>query len=264
MQFPRDSNHLQHKKVENNERTELQDDTAESGSRGQQPDKNGALGGGERNESEQPQPERVVGRDGAHTADDTAGDRGVAGTTPGSENAGVDIKEARKKAFDNTHLSTEAEAKEALPHKPSAPVMTKIREIADMMMSGASRFVKAQPEDYWGSYYEKDWDYELEDAWVAIPSGFEPFTTRERIHFRPIGFDLLPEKFTMKELQSLYEAILDVKFDRANFAKKMTHFDLLKKLDETVWPTPKREANLYSFNKDSYNELKQKGFRLEF
>lgn len=87
---------------------------------------------------------------------------------------------------------------------------------------------------------------------------------RERIHFQPIGFDLLPEKFTMKELQSLYEAILDVKFDRGNFAKKMLHFDMLTKLDETIWPTPKRQANLYSFNKESYNELKQKGFRLEF
>lgn len=87
---------------------------------------------------------------------------------------------------------------------------------------------------------------------------------RERLHFRPIGFDLLSEKFTMKELQLLYEAILDVKFDRANFAKKMLHFDLLVKLDETVWPTPKRKANLYSFNKESYEELKHKGFKLEF
>ena len=87
---------------------------------------------------------------------------------------------------------------------------------------------------------------------------------RERIHFEPIGFELLPEKFTLRELQNLYEAILDVRFDRSNFAKKMLHFNILKQLDETVWPTPKREANLYSFNEDSYNELKQKGFRLEF
>lgn len=42
---------------------------------------------------------------------------------------------------------------------------------------------------------------------------------RERIHFQPIGFDLLPEKFTLKELQLLYEAILGVHFDRRNFAK---------------------------------------------
>lgn len=87
---------------------------------------------------------------------------------------------------------------------------------------------------------------------------------RERIHFEPIGFELLPEKFTMRELQNLYEAILDVRFDRANFSKKMLHFNILTQLDETVWPTPKREANLYSFNVNSYNELKQKGFRLEF
>ena len=87
---------------------------------------------------------------------------------------------------------------------------------------------------------------------------------REKIHFEPIGFDLLPEKFTMKELQALYEAILEVKFDRSNFAKKMTSLNILTMLDETVWPTPKREAHLYTFNKDSYEEMKQKGFRLEF
>jgi 8-oxo-dGTP diphosphatase len=87
---------------------------------------------------------------------------------------------------------------------------------------------------------------------------------RERIHFQPIGFELLPEKFTLKELQMLYEAILGVQFDRRNFAKKMLHFELLNQLDETVWPTPKREAFLYSFNPQKYFELKQKGFRLEF
>ena len=86
----------------------------------------------------------------------------------------------------------------------------------------------------------------------------------ERIHFEPIGFELLPEKFTLKQLQNLYEAILDVRFDRSNFAKKMHHFNILTQLDETIWPTPKREAHLYKFNEESYNELKQKGFRLEF
>lgn len=87
---------------------------------------------------------------------------------------------------------------------------------------------------------------------------------RERIHFEPIGFELLPDKFTMKELQTLYEAILEMKFDRRNFAKKMLHFDLLNQLDETVWPTAKREANLFSFNKENYEEFKKKGFQLEF
>ena len=87
---------------------------------------------------------------------------------------------------------------------------------------------------------------------------------RERIHFQPIGFELLPEKFTMRQLQNLYEAILDVHFDRGNFSKKMLHFNILTPLEETVRPTPKREARLYRFNKESYDDLKQKGFKLEF
>ena len=87
---------------------------------------------------------------------------------------------------------------------------------------------------------------------------------RERIHFEPIGFELLPEKFTMKELQILYESILGVKFDRRNFAKKMMHYELLNQLDETVRPTAKRDALLYSFNKENYELFKKKGFQLEF
>lgn len=87
---------------------------------------------------------------------------------------------------------------------------------------------------------------------------------RERIHFEPIGFELLPEKFTMKDLQVLYESILDVKFDRRNFAKKMLHYELLNQLDETVRPTAKRDALLYSFNKENYELFKKKGFQLEF
>lgn len=87
---------------------------------------------------------------------------------------------------------------------------------------------------------------------------------RKQIHFEPIGFELLPEKFTIKELQLLYEAILDVKFDRRNFYNKMKHLEILTQLDETVFNSPKKEAYLFMFNPDKYEELKQKGFRLEF
>lgn len=100
-----------------------------------------------------------------------------------------------------------------------------------------------------------DHDMILRDALLRL---------RERIHFHPIGFDLLPEKFTLKQLQTLYESVLGIRFDRRNFAKKMFHLDILTQLEEKVWPTPKREANLYSFNIVKYNELKQCGFRLEF
>ena len=85
---------------------------------------------------------------------------------------------------------------------------------------------------------------------------------RKQIHFEPIGFELLPEKFTMKQLQHLYEAILDVKFDRRNFYNKMRNLGLLTQLDETIPLVNKKEAYLYKFNPASYAELKQKGFRL--
>ncbi len=87
---------------------------------------------------------------------------------------------------------------------------------------------------------------------------------RRQIHFEPIGFELLPEKFTMSALQQLYEAILDVKFDRRNFYKKMLHLGLLTQLDETDNEPGKRNAFLYSFNRSCYEEMKRKGFRLEF
>jgi 8-oxo-dGTP diphosphatase len=87
---------------------------------------------------------------------------------------------------------------------------------------------------------------------------------RRQIHFEPIGFELLPEKFTMTQLQHLYEAILGVKFDRRNFYNKMLKLGILTQLDETVPMPNKKVAYLYKFNPESYNEMKEKGFRLEF
>ncbi len=87
---------------------------------------------------------------------------------------------------------------------------------------------------------------------------------RKQIHFEPIGFELLPEKFSMSALQHLYEAILDVKFDRRNFSKKMLHFGLLDQLDEKAKVSQAKESILYTFNAERYNEMKQKGFQLEF
>lgn len=87
---------------------------------------------------------------------------------------------------------------------------------------------------------------------------------RQQIYFEPIGFELLPNQFTIKELQSLYEAILDVRFDRRNFYNKMKRLEILEQTENTVNPTMKKKARLFRFNKQKYEELKQKGVRLEF
>ena len=85
-----------------------------------------------------------------------------------------------------------------------------------------------------------------------------------RICFKPIGFDLLPDVFTMSELQNLYEAILEVKFDRRNFYNKMLKLGLLIEAEKRPDNTPSRVPVKYRFNPEKYAELKHKGFRLEF
>ena len=89
-------------------------------------------------------------------------------------------------------------------------------------------------------------------------------TLKEKIHFMPVGFELLPEVFTMPQLQSLYEAILEVKFDRRNFANKMLKLGILNEVGERAVNAGPRIPVKYSFNPDKYSELKSKGFRLEF
>ena len=87
---------------------------------------------------------------------------------------------------------------------------------------------------------------------------------KERICFEPIGFELLPEVFTMTELQNLYEAILGVKFDRRNFYNKMLKLGILSEAEPRPMNASRRVPSKYRFNREKYMELKQKGFRLEF
>ena len=89
-------------------------------------------------------------------------------------------------------------------------------------------------------------------------------TLRERIHFEPVGFELLPEVFTMPQLQHLYESILGVRFDRRNFAAKMQHLDILEDTGDRPAGASSRVPVTYRFNKEKYDLLKAKGFRLEF
>ena len=87
---------------------------------------------------------------------------------------------------------------------------------------------------------------------------------KERIHFEPVGFELLPDVFTKPQLQNLYESILEVHFDRRNFASKMLKLGILEDTGDRPAGASSRIPVSYRFNKEKYNELKAKGFRLEF
>ncbi|MEP2237282.1 MAG: NUDIX domain-containing protein [Maribacter sp.] len=83
---------------------------------------------------------------------------------------------------------------------------------------------------------------------------------RNRISNKPIGFELLPEKFTMRQLQKMYEAILDIELDKRNFINKFNSFDLLNKLNEKDMSSSKKGAFLFEFDEDKYQKKLEEGF----
>ncbi|MER3375117.1 MAG: NUDIX domain-containing protein [Allomuricauda sp.] len=84
---------------------------------------------------------------------------------------------------------------------------------------------------------------------------------RRRAMTKPIGFELLPEKFTMRQLQNLYESILDKKLDKRNFINKINSLDVLIKLDEKDMSVSRKGAYLYVFDKEKYKKkVEEDGF----
>lgn len=83
---------------------------------------------------------------------------------------------------------------------------------------------------------------------------------KNKIVYEPIGFDLLPQQFSMTDLFDLYVAILDKELDKRNFIKKINSFELLKKTRHKTEGHVGRRAQLFEFNKEKYNKLKVKGF----
>ncbi|TAF45760.1 MAG: NUDIX hydrolase [Sphingobacteriales bacterium] len=86
--------------------------------------------------------------------------------------------------------------------------------------------------------------------------GFEKI--RSKISFEPIVFELLPEKFTLSQLQNLYEVILNKELDKRNFRKKMLAYNILNELNEKQEGVSFRAAKLYSFDKHKYDKFFQK------
>jgi 8-oxo-dGTP diphosphatase len=80
---------------------------------------------------------------------------------------------------------------------------------------------------------------------------------------QPVGFELLPEEFTLADLQHLYETLLNTQFDKANFRKKILAMDLLVPLDKLQNAVRHRPARLYQFDAARYEELSKRGFHFE-
>jgi ADP-ribose pyrophosphatase YjhB (NUDIX family) len=83
---------------------------------------------------------------------------------------------------------------------------------------------------------------------------------KAEVKITPVGFELLPEKFTLVHLQDLYEAIYQKPIDRRNFRKKILSMGILDKLDEKETETSKKGAFYYRFNKGRIEKLKKNGF----
>lgn len=87
---------------------------------------------------------------------------------------------------------------------------------------------------------------------------------QKRIQEHPLGFNLLPKKFSLRDLQNLYEAILNTKMDRRNFRKKFFAMDFLVDLDEMETDVPHRPGKLYKFNFEKYEKKKKKWVGIDF
>ena len=84
-----------------------------------------------------------------------------------------------------------------------------------------------------------------------------------KVRYQPIGFELLPVKFALSELQHLYEAILEAPLDKRNFRKKILATGLLIELDEIQQDVAHRAARLYKFDDRKYRQLASQGFNFE-
>ncbi|WP_026753445.1 NUDIX domain-containing protein [Sediminibacter sp. Hel_I_10] len=86
---------------------------------------------------------------------------------------------------------------------------------------------------------------------------------RRRTSINPIGFELLPEKFTMRQLQKLYETILDKELDKRNFINKIKSMDILIKLKEKDMTSSTKGSYLYQFDQEKYDEKQTNDFYLK-
>jgi 8-oxo-dGTP diphosphatase len=83
---------------------------------------------------------------------------------------------------------------------------------------------------------------------------------RGKVRYAPVGFELLPPRFSLTQLQRLYEIILGAELDKRNFRKKLLAMDLLVETDELEQGVRHRAARLYRFDRRKYDRLTKQGF----
>jgi 8-oxo-dGTP diphosphatase len=86
---------------------------------------------------------------------------------------------------------------------------------------------------------------------------------RGKLRYQPVGFELLPKKFTLSQLQRLYEVVLERELDKRNFRKRVLAMDLLIDTDEVQQDVAHRAARLYRFDEGKYRRLAKAGFNFE-
>ena len=86
---------------------------------------------------------------------------------------------------------------------------------------------------------------------------------RGKVRYKPLGFELLPRKFTLSQLQHVYEAILDRQLDKRNFRKKVLGTELLTDLNVIEKDVAHRAARLYRFDQRAYRRLEKQGINFE-
>lgn len=86
---------------------------------------------------------------------------------------------------------------------------------------------------------------------------------KAKVRYAPIGFELLPESFTLSELQHLYETILGTKLDKRNFRRKVLKTGLVRETGEVQQDVPHRAAKYYRFDETRYRKLEEDGYNFE-
>lgn len=117
--------------------------------------------------------------------------------------------------------------------------------------AGAARWVPARKHPPLAFDHQRILDYALER--LAM-----------KLEYTTVGFQLLPKKFTLTQLQRVYEAVLGRPLDKRNFRRKMAVLDILKPLEEWVQEGPSRPAQLFKFSAKQFERLRDKGILFPF